>query len=284
MRALLFLFVCFPSSVVAQFKNTGHDFVQHLLSHKMYDEALLVLSEKLAHSTTIEARDSMNFFLGKTFYDLQQLPSSIEHLDAVSMAMPSLYNEARFFSAFNESYLKKTDLAQQKLLAFFPTGARWQQLKKFELAGIFLLAGNLASFDSLQRNFTDDWSVVQQQQKNLIVHRNNLNGLKRKSVFLAATLSTIIPGGGKFYAGRKGNGIYSLLITALLGAQTYEAYRKDGLKSGRFIIYGSLFTSFYIGNIWGSALAVKVVRNERRDAIHNQVLFDMHIPMRTIFQ
>jgi hypothetical protein len=284
MRALLFLFICFSISVCAQFKNTEHNFVQHLLAHKMYDEALLVLSEKLANSTDIETRDSMNFFLGKTYYDLQQLPPSIQHLDAVSMALPALYNEARFFSAFNESYLKKPNIARQKLLTFFPTEMRWQQLKNFELAGIFLLEGNLTGFDSLQRNFSNEWPVVQQQQKNLTEHRNYLKGLKSKSSLLAGALSAVVPGAGKFYAGRKGNGIYTLLITALLGAQTYEGYRKDGLKSARFIIYGSLFTSFYIGNIWGSALSVNVVRNERKDAIHHQVLFDMHIPLRTLFQ
>jgi hypothetical protein len=59
--------------------------------------------------------------------------------------------------------------------------------------------------------------------------------------------------------------------------------RKDGVSSPRFIIYGSLFSLFYIGNIWGSALSVKIKRQEFNEKIDEQILFDMHIPLRTLF-
>lgn len=284
MRGILpVIFTCITFFSGAQFNNTPTGFVRHLLNKKMYEEAIVVLKEKLGHAPTLAAKDSTRLFLGRTYYNLQQLQPSIEHFDAVSRAQSTLHLEATFFSAFNEAYQKNPKAARQKLLALNVDGQS-QHLKNFELAGISLLEGNLPHFDSLHQTLAKEWPVIQQQQKNLLAYRNELRIAKQKSMLLAGSLSALVPGVGKIYAGRKGNGLYTFLITSLLGAQAYEAYRKDGVKSARFIIYGSLFTSFYIGNIWGSALAVKVVKNERKDAIQSQILFDMHIPLRTIFQ
>jgi hypothetical protein len=79
-------------------------------------------------------------------------------------------------------------------------------------------------------------------------------------------------------------GIYSLLISSLLGLQAYEGFQKDGINSVRFILYGSLFSAFYVANIWGSVLSIKMIKNERTEAIHNQILLDLHIPLRTLFR
>lgn len=280
----LFLFLTYSFLSNAQFRDTPNRFVLHLLNNKMYDEAILVLNEKLNYAVSQPQRDSMNFLLGKTYYTLQQLPQSIEKFDLVTDTTASFYAEAKFFSAFNEAYLNKYELAEKKLSSMKSNNLQWNQLKTFEQAGVALLQSKFIRFDSLKNQFTDEWPIISQQQKNFTSYKESLTEINHKSVFVAGALSALLPGAGKFYAGKKGNGIYTLLISSLLGAQAYEAYRKDGIKSVRFIIYGSLFTSFYVGNIWGSALAVKIVRDEKRDAIHHQVLFDMHIPLRTIFQ
>ena len=86
------------------------------------------------------------------------------------------------------------------------------------------------------------------------------------------------------YVEKPGQGIYQLIIATILGLQTWESYRKDGAESARFIIYGSLFTSFYIGNIWGSTIGVKLYKNEIKKTVDNAILLDMHIPLRTLFR
>jgi TM2 domain-containing membrane protein YozV len=96
-------------------------------------------------------------------------------------------------------------------------------------------------------------------------------------------MSAIIPGSGKIYAGQLGQGIAAFLQNAIFGLQAYEGLQKDGIKSPRFIIYGGLFTLFYIGNVWGSALSVQIKRREFNEKVDEQIIFDMHIPLRTIF-
>lgn len=112
---------------------------------------------------------------------------------------------------------------------------------------------------------------------------DKLRGFRHRSPVLAGVYSALVPGLGKWYAGKKKQGIAAFLPVIGLAALTYEAYRKDGVKSARFIGFGTLFTIFYVGDIWGSTLAVKIRRNEFNKEYDNKILFDMHIPLRNFF-
>lgn len=281
-HSLLLIFLA--SGGYAQFHKTPRSFVIHLLNQKLYDEAILVMQEKLQYATDTRERDSLYLAIGKTFYSLQQIPTSAIWLNQVSNAQPALHAEATLFSAFGSAHMHQYDKATTLLTAVPQGDSSWTRLRDLQLAGLLLLQHRFGDFDALPLASVNTWAITQQQAANLIRYRSQLGTVDRKSPALGAVLSALVPGAGKFYAGRKGNGLYSFLITSLLGAQTYEAYRKDGLNSARFIIYGTLFTSFYIGNVWGSAVAVKMVQTEKRDAIHSQILFDMHIPLRTFFR
>jgi hypothetical protein len=100
---------------------------------------------------------------------------------------------------------------------------------------------------------------------------------------VAGLLSAVVPGAGKVYAGQLGQGVAIFLQNSIFALQAWEGYRKDGPRSARFLIYSGLFTVFYIGNVWGSVLSVQIKRQEMYERINNQILFDMHIPLRTIF-
>ncbi|NBP70058.1 MAG: hypothetical protein EBR30_26710 [Cytophagia bacterium] len=269
---------------VAQFAQYPQRFVEHLITRKLYDEAILVLHQKKLATDDYQVRDSADYWLGKTYYYLQQLDSSIHYLDRVSNASSFLYEEAQLFSAFNESYSGRFSQGLKKVNSITTTKPDIKKLMQLEQGANYLLLNDIKKYDSLIVYIDRDWRITQQQWINMGVYRNDLATVKKKSPWVGGVLSAILPGAGKIYAGRKGNGVYTFLVSGLMAAQSIEAYRKDGLKSARFIIYGSLFTSFYIGNIWGSTLAVKVVKNEKRDAIRQQILFDMHIPLRTFYQ
>lgn len=283
MRYFFILLNLYSISTLAQFEQAPTNFVNHLLNNKLYDEAILVLRQKVAVASE-ENADSLNLLIGKTYYTLQQLPSSISFLDRVTNNNETLFSEAKLFSSFNEAYLKRFPQAYNKLVTTSFKNSKFEELKSFQLSGIFLLLNNFQGFDSLKTFVKSETPLIQLQYKNFKDYRQRLAEEQQKSSVKAGLLSAIVPGLGKVYAGRRGNGLYVFLISSLLAAQTYEAYRKDGIASARFIIYSSLFSSFYIGNIWGSALAVRVVRNEKVAAIHEQILFDMHIPLRTIFR
>jgi len=100
---------------------------------------------------------------------------------------------------------------------------------------------------------------------------------------LAAFYSAIIPGSGKIYAGRLGDGLSSFFIVSSLGLITAENWYKAGIKNPKTIFFGSLFSVFYVGNIWGSYFSVQIQNDEFNHEMDHKILFDLHIPLRTIF-
>lgn len=258
-------------------------FVRYLISKKNYDEAVYVLNALDQRSAGQAKADTVHYLLGNIYYNQQDLGRSIAHFDSVTGAVPRLKSESVFFSSFNRAYLRSFGQARAALVHYAPPDSALAQLKNFQLAGIALLERNVPAFDSLNALVSKRTYLLQQQQENLGQHRQRIVTQPSKSPVLAAMLSAIVPGAGKFYAGQKGQGIYTLLITGMVGLQAWEGYEKAGPKSFRFIAYSTLFASLYIGTVWGSAFTVKFRKDQLNETIDNQILFDMHIPIRTFF-
>jgi hypothetical protein len=160
---------------------------------------------------------------------------------------------------------------------------RFEELRSFELAGIALLERDFKTFENLQQNFTYSYFPLVKQEKNFVEYGINLQSYSSKSKGLAALYSAILPGSGKVYAGRLGDGISSFLLVSSLGLITAENLNKSGIKSVKTILFGSMFTVFYVGNIWGSYFSVQIQNEEFNNEMDNKILFDLHIPLRTIF-
>lgn len=82
--------------------------------------------------------------------------------------------------------------------------------------------------------------------------------LRYKSMVKAGVLSAVIPGSGRMYAGRFTDGLYSFFVVGMTGWQAYEGFKDDGARSTRGWIYGAFCGFFYLGNVYGSAVAVKI--------------------------
>ncbi len=81
--------------------------------------------------------------------------------------------------------------------------------------------------------------------------------LNYKQPWLGTTLSVILPGSGKVYAGRWKDGIISFIFIAGSAWQAYRGFDKFGTGSAYGWIFGSVSLGFYTGNIFGSWKAVK---------------------------
>lgn len=99
---------------------------------------------------------------------------------------------------------------------------------------------------------------------------------KKKSPVLAAAMSAVIPGAGKVYAGDLRSGVSTFIIVGALGAIVAESAHKLGWNDWRTISLSSVLGLFYIGNIYGSAITVSVVKNTYQDAQKATLLFGLH--------
>lgn len=258
-------------------------FSNHWHNINEFEDAIFVLSQI---DTTIIANkiilDSINYLFGWNHYCLKQLEASTQYLMLVKPTA-STFIKSRFFSAYNQSHLTNYEQSRNVILDLKLESPNMQKLKNFELSGISLLERNMEEFDSLSKKFTQSYYPISNQERNFFEYYEKLNNYKPKSMLAAGIFSAVVPGLGKIYAKRYGEGISTFFITASMGLVTWENYRKDGIMDVKTIIFGSLFSVFYLGNIWGSVFSIRMQRNDFNNAINNQILLDMHIPLRTIF-
>ncbi|MFK7952280.1 MAG: NINE protein [Ekhidna sp.] len=192
------------------------------------------------------------------------------------------WDQARLLSSFQHSYQGSYEKALSILETYSPENKLYQGTSQLQQAGIALLQRDVSEFERLEQSFGNYYQLTPYEEV-LSLSKKELAEIKPKSPFVAGLLSSIVPGAGRFYIGKPGEGIATLLVAGIFTAQTLEAYRKDGVRDPRFIIFGSLLSITYVSNIWGSVLAVKVSNLEKNNQINENILLNMHIPLRVIF-
>ncbi|MBM3242320.1 membrane protein insertion efficiency factor YidD [Candidatus Poribacteria bacterium] len=87
--------------------------------------------------------------------------------------------------------------------------------------------------------------------------------LPHKNPILAGSLSSILPGTGKIYCGRYADGFFSLVLLGATGLLVYDGFRHDGVDSVEGWFFGTLGGIFYLGNVYGSAVAAQIYNRQR---------------------
>lgn len=286
MKILPVFLLCFFSQVafgqhsVYSFKE-DYLFSQYLNRQKEYESSIDVLKTQDLKLLTMRQRDSLNQVVGENYYHIQKLDLSSRYYSMITKRSP-FFIESRFFSALDQTNLK--NYAQAKSFLRFKTHDPLElELVNFELSSIALLERDYDRFDSLSNYFTKEYYQFSKQEENLKLYREKLLKIQNRSPFVGGLLSAIIPGMGKVYAGKWKQGLVSFFSVTIIGLQAAEGFRKGGYDDWRFIAFGGLTTIFYVGNIWGSVLSVKISKQEKNNSIDNKILFDLHIPLRTVF-
>jgi hypothetical protein len=245
---------------------------------------MLDLSARYQTNTCCSATvDSLHFYTGWAAYNLKKLDFSTQELLLVSANSP-FYRQSQFFSGYNYLYNKQLDSAKCIFNNLYKSNdSLIKSLVEFEYAGMYLLKRDTFQY-SCWRSKLDDANYYYHSD---LVEFDNVfyrySKFNQKSVWLAGLMSAIVPGSGKIYAGRLGEGLSALATNGILAAIVLENYSKNGLNDYKTIIYGSLFSIFYIGNIYGSMVSVKVYRNEFYQMHENAVLLHLQLPLRNFF-
>ncbi|MCB0515021.1 MAG: hypothetical protein R2798_06760 [Chitinophagales bacterium] len=269
---------CF-ASLRAQEKNAVA-FAQYLSDYTLYRDLDVWVKEQLPLQK-IPAADSLRYISGLALYKQKKLILSNDYFLEINPAS-SFYTSARLRAAGNATFLNKYTQAKQILLEIPLEDSLLLSLQNLHLAGISALQRDWKTWNKYAGNFSQQYYQIADYEIQLGQHAQELQQLKRKSPWVAGSLSAIVPGLGKVYAGSYKKGIGALLPISVLAIQTYEQYRKRGIKHPLTLFYGSLFSLFYIGNIWGSALSVQVNYQHETELLENHILLDMHVPLRNV--
>ena len=98
---------------------------------------------------------------------------------------------------------------------------------------------------------------------------DDYSGLPQKSEALAGILSAIVPGAGYAYAGDYGTAVMSFVVNGAFIAGAWTAFAQGLYGVG--VLAGGVGAPFYIGNIYGSALAAKKANRAARQEMANRV-------------
>jgi len=256
-------------------------FARYLADKEEVDEASFVLQSIDTRQLSRPQLDSLAYLTGWLAYSGKSLDMASQHLLSVSSGSP-FYIKSQYFGAYCLTFQQKLDAASAVARQLPAPDSTLRELRAFEEAGIALLQRQFQRYDTLRQQFRYSSYALSAEEKHLDSYRAGLQAQKRRSPAVAGLLSAVVPGLGKLYAGKPKQGIAAFLPVLTLGLLTWEGYRKDGPGSLRFLGFGSLFTLFYGGAIWGSTLAVHVQRDQFNRSYDNKILFDMHIPLRNL--
>ena len=281
MKRLLLLIVVMINFVAFSQTNKGvkddWDFVIYLINNNMSDEAITLLNN------TNSSNDSINFLRGYTYYNTKDFAKANENF---SLLTPNsdLYIESLFLSSYSNAILNNFEQSQLSLNKIVTEDKRLLNLKNFSLSSLSLLRRDNDSFNYYYKKIDSTDFLISEEVKNLKSIENKINSYKPKSKLIAGGLSAVVPGLGKVYAGYTREGISSFLICGSLMAVTAENWYKKGLTNWKTILFGSLSTVFYIGNIYGSIVSVKVGYENFNKQTNLQILYNINIPLRNKFK
>jgi hypothetical protein len=277
----LLLFMFFTSPSFSQ-NSTPCDlkFVYHLVDAGDMEEAIYLLDSTTCYME--KSNDSLNYLKGWSLYSLKRLVQSSESLIKVTPES-EFYLKSHFFAAYNYTHTGNPEKALDALSKIEFNSEKLNSVKNFELSGIYLLQGKKEPFKDYFSKTNRNFYELSESADNLQKISADLFNHKVKSPFLAGLLSSIIPGSGKFYAGKRGEAISAFIATTGLGLVTWENYHKRGLKSFGTIAFGSAFLFSYTANIYGAVMTVHIAETEYKENVKNSILFNLHIPLRNIF-
>ena len=259
------------------------NFIAYLNNRGENRDALLALKrlQMTGANFSTGRTDTINFFTAWNLHQIKNSDSAIFYFDRISVSS-GFYDPSFFYGVLNRIYSKRYDECRGKFMAY--KNKEYESLTNLNLAALALLEKDLPAFDSLAKSFEYSFYAISEEQKSLKLYADTIRNYPKRSAVVAGVLSAIVPGAGKVYSGKIGQGVAAFLEIAALGGATAEYYFRSGPESAGFIIFGTLFSLFYVGNIWGSALSVHVNRNDFYQRIDNNIMVDLHIPLRRIFR
>ncbi|GAB4209030.1 MAG: hypothetical protein Fur0023_21030 [Bacteroidia bacterium] len=259
-----------------------HIYTQNI--SKEYTFVLKLINENKLHNTLHLLKlpnhfsaDTLNYLKGLCYYYLKKPDSAALFLQFVKQS--ELATKANILNSINLSYLNKHQEAIDVIKGINHSNTDVFYTQNILLTGNYLILKNYPTVDSLL-NIMDTlkhykYSGIISDLKTL---RNKQIQFKRKSPFVAGILSTLVPGLGKLYTGRKGEAMSMFIANIVLAGFTFESYyRTKNITSPQVITFGTLFTFFYSGNIIGSIHSAKKQNINKQKQIKNEILANMHL-------
>ncbi len=258
-----------------RYMSEDEDFIKYLIGNGYSSEAVCYL-----YGSNFAPSDSLDYYKAYSLYSAGALDRAAKEYSKI-LPESSYYEASLFFGSVCDTYLLDYDSASQRIQSY---SGDQKELKAYELAGISLLKNDADSYQAYSKDFTYSSYLFSEGEKIFDEIYHSRFEEKRKSPLMAATLSALIPGLGKIYTGAYGEAISSFLLWGCSTALAIDNGLKNGAGDWRTIIFSSISSLLYLGNIYGSYISVGLYYDYLEDAQNSTILVNLHIPIRTVFK
>jgi len=269
------------SNAVAQIDYAAPEnifrFAESLYSEKDYTRAITEYERFLFLTSANASQDSVLLRIGKAYRNLGDFQRSITTLQKISHPNTQDAVNNPCFQLALTYHMGRYYADVDKILDQCPTGPRADRNSMLLRGTTYLKSKYWEKAEELLR----PEEGMDSDDPFRYYHAIAAKGMElpRKNILTAGLLSVVLPGAGKFYTERYVDGMYSLLTIGLTGWQAYDGFSKDGTRSVKGWIYGALCGGFYIGNVYGSIVAVNIYNTNLENELLKNVDVSIHIPM-----
>lgn len=283
---VLIIYIFFQLNLKAQEVQTTKivEFAEYLTERKMFHEAIdFLLSQKLNEQSTTLV-DSIQYLLGINYGLLNEYEKSINHFSAIVNTKNNLFVFSVFRIGLNYIKLNQYNTAVHyfRSIDFNHLDSNLINLKYFSLASCALLQRKLSNYFFLKDSLTTATDLLVEANKNLDVIARGMIKYKQKKPFLAAIMNAVLPGMGKLYIGQPGEAFGTFIPITTMALLSLEAYQKGGVKSLPFIGFTSIFSIFYVSNIWGGIRGANNTNKKFNKLSDEKIISNMQFPFDNI--
>jgi hypothetical protein len=235
---------------------------QYLYETKQYSLAAEEM-EKLLYSSP--GNDTLKFQLVKCYllnneYEKASSRMKSSFPDPVTMPAP-------FAFEYSKTLLSLELIPESKI--YIETNRNLPDKDRLYLRYNSELLGN--EWDKAKLTFDGNKTDIISFNPKYVDLMTQINTAKYKSPGLALGLSAVVPGLGKVYTKNWKDGLISFVFFGATSFQAYRGYKKYGPHSGFFFVYGTIATTFYLGNLYGSFKAANKFNDKVRKQIHSSI-------------
>uniref|UniRef100_A0A7C3J5G6 Tetratricopeptide repeat protein n=1 Tax=candidate division WOR-3 bacterium TaxID=2052148 RepID=A0A7C3J5G6_UNCW3 len=209
------------------------DFAKFLFDDGDYYRSLTELKRELFFCQDTQMKEKIVNLIGVNYLfmgDLKSAEESFSKIKDISEGYEKNYLLTLFFQK------KFKDLKETKIT--------------FEKNNDFVLLSKLFLGEVKEKDFINSSEELKEISDNFFK-------IKKKNPFLAILFSTFLPGSGRFYSERNGDGLFSMMtiLTPILGSIYYKFINENKTF---FVISTSVAAVFYLGELYGSFNSAKI--------------------------
>ena len=244
------------------------EYADHLLDNDKYKMAISEYQRAYYISDNSDEKLTLKIKIAKCYNYLKRYDSSIEVYKSIINESSDIVLSSELRYQIGLIYFEKQNylLSEKYLIENTSQIQETDLLEKNQLliSAIYILQNKSEEALSLLNN-TPLVNSNKLLQLNKII--NELDSNKKKNPHLAGTLSALIPGTGKIYSNNIGDGVYSFLSIIGTGYIAYSEIQNRTTDSVKFLAFGILSGTFYLGNIYGSYLASHLYNEKMQDEL-----------------